>query len=238
VSETVAAFAKALAAFQSDLPKVGKGQTAKVPTKSGGSYSYSYADLADITEVALPLLTKHGLSFSARPTLMPDGFVLAYSLLHTGGHVEGGLYPLPDPERNGPQAIGSAITYARRYALCAVTGIAPEDEDDDAASAVAATSGPSNGQKWGGQKRQQREFADPNGKKAERSSGTPEDDEFAVFSVEVWEVQLASATTAGELDALARELKRARAKEQIDKDTFFRLRDAGTARRDELGIAS
>ena len=41
---------------------------------------------------------------------------------------------LPAAERN-PQSIGGAITYARRYALCAVLGLAPAEDDDDAAQA-------------------------------------------------------------------------------------------------------
>ena len=130
-----AAFAQALAAFQAELPQVGKGQKATVPTKSGGQYQYSYADLSDVTEVAVPLLSKHGLAWTASPTLSDAGFVLRYSLVHVSGHREGGDYPLPDPSRSSSQEIGSALTYARRYALTAVTGIAPGGDDDDGARA-------------------------------------------------------------------------------------------------------
>lgn len=130
-----AAFAAALAAFQAEIPHVDKGQTADT-----GSYSYDYADLTSITEAALPLLAKHGLSFSAKPTLHDGMFVLDYELLHKDGHGEGGMYPLPDPARSSAQQIGSAITYGRRYCLCAVTGIAPGGEDDDGAKANDARS--------------------------------------------------------------------------------------------------
>ena len=44
--------AAALAAFQAEAPTVSKGKTAKVPTKAGGSYSYTYANLADVVEAA------------------------------------------------------------------------------------------------------------------------------------------------------------------------------------------
>jgi hypothetical protein len=133
-------FNKALAAFQADIPHVGKGQKATVPMKAGGKYTYDYADLTDITGVAMPLLAKHGLSFTALPTMAEAGFVLRFKLLHADGHAEVGDYPLPDPTRSTPQELGSAITYARRYALCASTGIAPGGEDDDGQKAQEARS--------------------------------------------------------------------------------------------------
>lgn len=118
--------AEALAAFQAELPGVGKGNTANVRSDKG-NYSYRYADLADISKTVLPLLGKHGLAFTARPTLDGDRFVLEYQLIHAGGDALSGRYPL----QNGkPQEVGSAITYARRYALCAVTGIAADEDDD------------------------------------------------------------------------------------------------------------
>lgn len=131
--------AEALVAFQAEMPTVGKGNEAKVPTKAGGEYKYNYADLTDVTEAAMPLLSKHGLSFTARPTLTEHGFVLAYRLMHVSGESDEGEYPLPDPGHNQAQTIGSAITYARRYVLCSATGIAPGGDDDDAAGAQKAT---------------------------------------------------------------------------------------------------
>lgn len=124
--------AAALAAFQADLPTIDKGQTATVQMKEGGKYSYSYADLEDVSAVVLPLIAKHGLSFSSRPTFDGDRFVLAYALIHTSGEREEGTYPLPNAQ---PQQVGSAITYARRYCLCAVTGVAPGGDDDDGRAA-------------------------------------------------------------------------------------------------------
>lgn len=128
------ALAAALAAFQADIPSVVKGATATVQTKAGGSYKYSYADLAVINPLVLPKLALHGLSWTAKPTLMGPEFVLMYKLMHESGEAEEGVYPLPDPGSLTAQELGSAITYARRYALCAVTGIAPGGDDDDAGS--------------------------------------------------------------------------------------------------------
>jgi hypothetical protein len=123
--------AKALSAVQQELPQIGKAHTA-----DAGTYTYEYADLTDITAALLPLLGKHGLSFLAKPTLADGAFVLAYSLLHVSGEREDGLYPLP--MGGSPQSIGSAISYGRRYCLCAVTGVAPGGSDDDGAAASAA----------------------------------------------------------------------------------------------------
>jgi hypothetical protein len=135
-------FGAAFAAFQTDLPHVGKGLTATVPTKAGGKYTYDYADLTTITETVLPLLASQGLTWSAAPDVTDSGFVLRYRLAHAAGHSEGGCYPLPDPSRSTPQEVGSAITYARRYALCAITGLAPGGDDDDGQKASAARSTP------------------------------------------------------------------------------------------------
>lgn len=123
----------ALAAFQSEIP---------VPTKDSsadtGKYSYDYASLDKLTPLILPLLASVGIAYVAAPTVREDGvFVLRAELRHTSGEIIGGDYPLGNPA-NPAQAIGSAITYARRYALLALTGVSPSGEDDDGAKAQQA----------------------------------------------------------------------------------------------------
>jgi hypothetical protein len=127
---------KALAAFQAEIPQVAKRLTADM-----GTFKSDYAPLEDVVAAAMPLLGKHGLSLMTRPTLTGDGrFILSYSLLHASGEREDGDYPLP--ERGKPQELGSALTYARRYILCAVTGVAPGGEDDDGKEASKAKAAP------------------------------------------------------------------------------------------------
>lgn len=127
----------ALAALQADLPRITKDQTAKVKSeRTGTQYSYNYADLAHISAEIFPRMGKLGLSFVSRPTLVDGKFVLVYELRHTSGEFIAGMYPLP--ERGTPQETGGAITYARRYCLCAVTGVAPDSDDNDAALAEKA----------------------------------------------------------------------------------------------------
>lgn len=128
----------ALAAFQAEVPKITKDEKAKiegVSPKTGMpfSYPYSYANLAAICAVASPLLGKHGLAFSARPTLIDGKFCLAYELRHSSGEELPGVMPLPSSGK--PQDLGSLLTYYRRYAMCAVCNIAPTEDDNDAATA-------------------------------------------------------------------------------------------------------
>jgi hypothetical protein len=129
-----ATLAEALRQLQANLPDIKKDRTARVETKDGKSFSYTFADLGAVTDAVVPALAEVGLAFIAKPTMIDGQFVLAYSLLHISGQREDGTYPLPTT--GTPQAIGSAITYARRYCLTAVTGVAPEDDDDGAAASA------------------------------------------------------------------------------------------------------
>lgn len=132
--------AAALAAFQAELPKLRKDETAKVTgeSKTGAkvSYSYGYAGLDQVCETVMPVLGKHGLSISSGTVLVGETFMLEVTLQHESGN--GGqtaVWPLPDPRRSGPQDLGSAITYGRRYLTLALTGTFPGGEDDDGAKA-------------------------------------------------------------------------------------------------------
>lgn len=137
--------ATALALLQAKLPRITKNETANVVSQKG-SYSYTYAGLADVSAQVLPLLGTVGLSFMARPTFDDHGrYVLLCTLLHTSGEEREGTYPLP--ASGTPQALGSAMTYGRRYTLCAMTGVAPDEDDDGAAAEAAAATRPRTAQR-------------------------------------------------------------------------------------------
>lgn len=123
--------ATALACFQAEMPIVTKTRTAKVSMKGGGSYSYTYADLADVTAQSAPILAKYGLAFATYPQQTESGAVLVGMLLHKSGqHLEGSL-----PIRgNTPQELGGWLTYGRRYLLGCLTGIVTEDDVDGSPS--------------------------------------------------------------------------------------------------------
>jgi uncharacterized protein (DUF3820 family) len=65
-----------------------------------------------------------------QPTTIINGqTALVTTLLHSSGQWVRGVYPV-NPIKNDPQAIGSAITYARRYALASIVGVVAEEDDD------------------------------------------------------------------------------------------------------------
>ena len=102
-------------------------------TNKGYSYSYNYADLADVLDAVRPVLAKHGLAVAQ--TVMLESSLNSW-LLHTSGQWIRSEYGvvLGEDVPDTPQARGSALTYARRYALCALLGIAAEEDDDGTAS--------------------------------------------------------------------------------------------------------
>jgi hypothetical protein len=134
---------KALAAFQTDLPRIVKSEHA-----DAGKFGYDYAGLDTVSLETMPPLGKHGLAFTAFPGTDTEGRpVLDYALLHDSGEERTGQFPLwlLLPERVTAQQIGGYITYGRRYCLCSVTGVAPGGEDNDATPATE-TSG--TGGRW------------------------------------------------------------------------------------------
>ena len=126
--ETLAA---ALAAAQAAMPPVVKDRVAKI----GPGREYRYADLATILATVRPVLGAHGLALTQRTQIRGDAIVLLTELRHASGEVLDSEYPVAAIGARH-QDMGGALTYARRYALCGLVGIAA-DEDDDGASAPA-----------------------------------------------------------------------------------------------------
>jgi hypothetical protein len=107
----------------------------KARTAAMGQYSYTYADLASVLEHVRPVLAAHDLVVT-QDTRFAEGRVWVYTtLLHASGESLT-FGPLSGPMGQTWQNVGSAITYARRYALMAALCIAAEDEDDDARKAA------------------------------------------------------------------------------------------------------
>lgn len=122
--------AAAVVAACAELSNLKRDQTATVETRSGGTYSYAYNDLADVVELTRPILARHGLAM-IQPVTRQLGapLVIETWLLHESGHMLRWSFEVNGD--GGPQAMGSAITYARRYCGQAVLGIASEGVDDD-----------------------------------------------------------------------------------------------------------
>jgi hypothetical protein len=89
-----------------------------------------YADLASVISAAKKPLSSNGLSVVQVVDTSESGeMFLETILMHISGEFFSGKYPIK-PVKNDPQAYGSCIQYARRYAFSAMTGIAAEDDDD------------------------------------------------------------------------------------------------------------
>jgi hypothetical protein len=121
------AFAEIVAAL-GDMPEIVAEQTA-----DAGTYKYRYADLASIMRAVRPVLAKHGLAVSQPFTSTVETVTVETRLLHRSGDTyDGGSVTRPAPPT--PQQIGSLVTYLRRYALCALLGIAVDDDDGSSAA--------------------------------------------------------------------------------------------------------
>ena len=132
-TESIAALAAALAAFGADVTNPPQNRTATVPTKAGGQYQYTYADLGDVLTHVRPALAKHGLAVTQEVITSPDSVEVMTTLLHKSGEYLA-FAPLVLPAGGTPQNFGGVITYARRYSVLAALGIA--SEADDAAHAA------------------------------------------------------------------------------------------------------
>jgi hypothetical protein len=127
--------AAALAKAQAEMTNPPKTKTAVIIHKNGGGrHSYCYADLADVLDHVRGPLTKNGLAVIQ---IVTPG-VLITRLVHESGQMFESTYPLPTVAVD-PQSMGSAITYARRYSLCPLLGIAGETDDDAKGATEAET---------------------------------------------------------------------------------------------------
>jgi hypothetical protein len=141
ISQPCDALFGALAVAQAELSDPLKDSVARVETRSGGSYSYAYVDLAGALRHARPILARHGLAVTQWPAVNDGRLRMTTLISHASGQwITGDLeVTIPPAERMNPvQAIGSVISYARRYAYLAATGLAADDDDGSAGAAPTA----------------------------------------------------------------------------------------------------
>ena len=118
-----AAFVKAQRAFGPALK-----------TSTNPHFKSKYADLANCVEAVVDALNANGIALMQRTFECKDGVMVETVFVHESGEVmECGMLHVPAGKQD-PQGYGSALTYARRYSLLAATGLAPEDDDANAAS--------------------------------------------------------------------------------------------------------
>jgi hypothetical protein len=92
-------------------------------------FKSKYSDLPSIVDACKSALLKNNLVVTQSTTLVNGVTALVTTLHHTSGQWIRGYYPVTAVKAD-PQAMGSAITYARRYALSAIVGVVSEDDDD------------------------------------------------------------------------------------------------------------
>lgn len=124
-STEIKQLAMALVALQKDLDTLPLDRTVKVKTKTGSDYSFKYATYAAIVEYIRPLLAANKLCYTQLVEL--DGSVTTMLMHESGEYIASTLHIKGE---NTPQGIGSAITYAKRYALSSILGIVADDDDD------------------------------------------------------------------------------------------------------------
>lgn len=98
-----------------------------------------YASLASVLDAVREPLAKNGLSLLQSTRIVEHGFILVTKLAHASGQWVESETPLM-LVKNDMQGLGSAVTYARRYAAAAMCGVA--QADDDAESSVGRTPAP------------------------------------------------------------------------------------------------
>ena len=129
-SESIAALSKALTQVQGSVEGAVKG-------KVNPAFKSKYADLTSVWEACREPLVMNGLSVVQFPGEMIDNrMTLTTQLSHESGEWMRCTLSIPLTKADA-QGYGSAVTYARRYALAAVVGVCPEDDDGNAAAKFA-----------------------------------------------------------------------------------------------------
>jgi len=115
--------------IQRELPKIGKDG-------DNPYFHSSYLTLEKLLDVMLPLLNAKGLLLIQAPEVVEGNGVLTTRIIDPLDGIIIETQMLLATKSNDPQAQGSAITYARRYALMAILGIVPAETDDDGNAAT------------------------------------------------------------------------------------------------------
>lgn len=121
-SGLVAAMARARAEF----PEIPRNRVATVRMKSGGQYSYNYADLADVFNATTPALSAYGLTIFQ----FPEKGEIVTVIAHESGEERRFTWPIKAMPARGiddAQSYQSAVQVAKRYALTAALGISTEE---------------------------------------------------------------------------------------------------------------
>lgn len=132
-TEAAKAFKVAMANFQAEKPELKKTQKASFKTSAGGKKEYNYASLPKIQAAVDPILSSHGLSYSWRQKQDGDEVTITCVVSHVDGHVEENSMTASHDasgNKNAIQAIGSTVSYLKRYTLEGALGLSTDKDDD------------------------------------------------------------------------------------------------------------
>lgn len=128
-SDDIKAIAAALAKAQAAFPDIPKDKEVKVKTKSGGEYSYWYAELSSIIKATRKPLTENELSFIQGVVENDKGMLCVTRLVHSSGQWYETQTPMILKETD-MQGMAAALTFSSRYGLSKLIGVAAEDDTD------------------------------------------------------------------------------------------------------------
>ena len=129
INELAAALAKAQGAMEN-----------ATKNKANPHFKSKYADLAAVLDAIRAPLSANGLATVQTMQIAERCIILRTTLLHASGQYIATDYPIAAGLK--PQEMGSAMSYGRRYSLTALVGIAQDDDDANAANAVAPATQP------------------------------------------------------------------------------------------------
>ena len=116
------------------LVKAQRGFAPALKSSSNPHFKSRYADLAACIEAVVDSLNENGIALIQKQHPSEGGVCVETVFVHASGEMfSAGMLTVP-AAKHDPQGYGSALTYARRYSLMAACGIAPEDDDGNAAS--------------------------------------------------------------------------------------------------------
>ena len=129
-SESIKHIASALNKAQAEMSGAKKGA-------NNPFFKSKYADMNSVVDAVRIPFCNNGLSYSQFPIMQDNKVGVETILMHESGEWMSDILVLPMVKQD-PQAAGSAITYAKRYALQSIAGIPSEDDDGNAASSQKA----------------------------------------------------------------------------------------------------
>ena len=201
------------------LVKAQKGFSPALKTSTNPHFRSKYADLSACVEAVIDSLNDSGIALIQMTHECQDGVTVETVFVHESGEMlSAGKLHVP-AAKHDPQGYGSALTYARRYSLMAACGIAPEDDDGNAATKVIPSRDgiliPKSNPK-----------PDPKGKL---------DDDSLKFLMDHYLTFLEDAPSIDALNAFWRDnVESAQRIEQYSKDSYIELLGAFKKRKDEI----